>query len=224
MGIIDKIVSTAATNAIIRTVGETTLVTTGGIIDKVDQHKQNTDKSNSTPILINVFSVNDYVGENYLKARNHLIGLGFSNITLVPKKDLVNGWLTKDGTVEEIVIGGISEFKRKTKFSPDTPVMITYHTFKKSTASVTKSSPKPDNNIVTSEMPIILANHGTVVATMAPIKEIECVNCHTKSSANSKFCPECGTKLEIKKPAFCTQCGEPLTIGARFCANCGTKV
>ena len=55
-------------------------------------------------------------------------------------------------------------------------------------------------------------------------EESECPNCHAKLGANSKFCSECGAKIEIKKPTFCTQCGEPITSGAKFCAHCGTKV
>lgn len=60
--------------------------------------------------------------------------------------------------------------------------------------------------------------------TTATIDEIECPNCHTKLSSTAKFCPECGNKIEIKKPAFCTQCGEPVTPGAKFCASCGAKL
>lgn len=55
-------------------------------------------------------------------------------------------------------------------------------------------------------------------------EEIKCPNCGTKLSANSKFCQECGNKIEIKKPAFCTQCGEPVVAGAKFCANCGASL
>lgn len=62
-----------------------------------------------------------------------------------------------------------------------------------------------------------------VVAPSAT-EEIECPNCGTKLSANSKFCLECGSKIEVKKSAFCIECGEPLAPGAKFCANCGTKV
>ena len=66
----------------------------------------------------------------------------------------------------------------------------------------------------------------SVAAPTVPtnVEEIECPNCHAKLNANSKFCPECGNKIEIKKPAFCTQCGEPVAPGAKFCANCGAKV
>ena len=58
----------------------------------------------------------------------------------------------------------------------------------------------------------------------ASIEEIECSNCHTKLDINSKFCPECGNKIEVKKPSFCTQCGAAISLEAKFCANCGLKV
>ena len=63
-----------------------------------------------------------------------------------------------------------------------------------------------------------------VAPTLSAVEEIECPNCRAKLNANSKFCLECGNKIEIKKTAFCTQCGEPVAQGAKFCANCGTKV
>lgn len=53
---------------------------------------------------------------------------------------------------------------------------------------------------------------------------IECPNCGTKLVANAKFCLECGSKIEIKKPAFCSECGEALAPGAKFCSGCGNKV
>ena len=39
-------------------------------------------------------------------------------------------------------------------------------------------------------------------------EEIECPNCGTKLNANSKFCLECGSKIEVKKSAFCINYGE----------------
>lgn len=81
--------------------------------------------------------------------------------------------------------------------------------------------------------PVVAATPAPAVTTAAPApvaavpvatEEIECPNCHTKLSANSKFCLECGTKIEIKKSTFCIECGEALAPGAKFCANCGTKV
>ena len=179
MGIIDKIVSTVATNSIVKNVGKTAVITTGGILNEVDQHRQNVNATNVKPVLINVYTVNNYVGGDYLKASTYLAGLGFTNVTLVPKKDLINGWITKDGTVEQIVIGGITEFKRKTKFPPNTPVMITYHTFKSSTASVRQVTPT-NNDVLTSNN----------------IKSsVYCTSCGKENPISSNFCFNCGTKL-----------------------------
>ncbi len=55
-------------------------------------------------------------------------------------------------------------------------------------------------------------------------EEIECSNCHAKLNANSKFCPECGNKIEVRKSSFCSECGEPVSPGSKFCVNCGTKI
>lgn len=69
-----------------------------------------------------------------------------------------------------------------------------------------------------------VAETPVVVASAASSEEIECPNCHTKLAANAKFCPECGNKVEAKKPAFCTECGEPINPGSKFCSSCGTKI
>lgn len=61
-------------------------------------------------------------------------------------------------------------------------------------------------------------------ASATPSEAIECSNCHTKLDSNAKFCPECGNKIEAKKPAFCTECGEPIKPGSKFCPGCGTKI
>lgn len=54
--------------------------------------------------------------------------------------------------------------------------------------------------------------------------ENECSNCGAKIEENSKFCQQCGNKIEIKKSYFCTQCGERITVGAKYCAICGAKI
>lgn len=69
-----------------------------------------------------------------------------------------------------------------------------------------------------------VAETPVAVASAASSEEIECPNCHTKLAANTKFCPECGNKVEAKKPAFCTECGEPINPGSKFCSSCGTKI
>lgn len=49
-----------------------------------------------------------------------------------------------------------------------------------------------------------------------------CPNCNTSLTTNAKFCPECGTMLNVKKN--CSNCGAKLEAGAKFCMECGTKI
>ena len=50
-----------------------------------------------------------------------------------------------------------------------------------------------------------------------------CPNCG-RDVGESKFCPECGTKIEIEKPkSFCPNCGRDVG-GSKFCPECGTKI
>lgn len=57
-------------------------------------------------------------------------------------------------------------------------------------------------------------------------QEMSCPNCHMAISAGSKFCPECGTKIEVVKPKakFCPECGAKVAEGMKFCSECGTKL
>ena len=50
----------------------------------------------------------------------------------------------------------------------------------------------------------------------------ECPACKAKVPATSKFCVECGTKIE--QDAVCPECGAKVTPGAKFCASCGHKL
>lgn len=54
--------------------------------------------------------------------------------------------------------------------------------------------------------------------------ELECPNCHAKIKEDSKFCFECGIKIESKKPVFCSECGLPIVSGAKFCTGCGSRI
>ncbi|WP_425427843.1 zinc ribbon domain-containing protein [Tenuibacillus multivorans] len=49
-----------------------------------------------------------------------------------------------------------------------------------------------------------------------------CHNCQSQIPAGSKFCLQCGEKVNTS--SFCTGCGEKLPAGAKFCSNCGTKI
>ncbi len=55
---------------------------------------------------------------------------------------------------------------------------------------------------------------------------VSCPNCQVTISSGSKFCPECGTKLETVKPKakFCPECGAKAVEGMKFCSECGHKL
>ena len=53
---------------------------------------------------------------------------------------------------------------------------------------------------------------------------LECSNCKAKVSNGTKFCPECGTKIEIVKNKFCPECGAAVKAGVKFCSECGYKL
>ena len=54
-----------------------------------------------------------------------------------------------------------------------------------------------------------------------------CPTCNKPTTADKKFCPECGTQLPeqtVAQGAVCPSCGKQNAIGAKFCQDCGTKL
>ena len=62
-----------------------------------------------------------------------------------------------------------------------------------------------------------------------------CHNCNYENSINSKFCRQCGTRLEqntqerenltVERETFeCPECSSVISPKAKFCRNCGTKL
>ena len=56
---------------------------------------------------------------------------GFTNVTTKEIDDLIIGFLTEDGEVEEVSIGGDTSFSTSDAFAADTPVVVSFHTFPK---------------------------------------------------------------------------------------------
>ena len=54
---------------------------------------------------------------------------GFTNIRTEKIEDLITGWLTKDGEVEEVSVGGDADYSPDKWLPADTEVVIKYHTF-----------------------------------------------------------------------------------------------
>jgi len=75
---------------------------------------------------------------------------GFTNVKGEPIEDLVFGWLTKDGEIEEILINGNIEFDDIDMFPFDVEIVIKYHTFPSSESNAVETNSKEKDNIETS--------------------------------------------------------------------------
>ena len=70
-------------------------------------------------------------GQNYDDVIKAFEDAGFINIETDVQYDIITGWLTDDGEVESVVIGGLADFSSESVFRPNEDVVITYHTLKK---------------------------------------------------------------------------------------------
>ena len=80
-------------------------------------------------------SSSDYEGMNYEKVAKDLNAAGFTNISYNVIYDLTTGFLVADGEVESVSISGTTRFKKGDWHYLDTPIVITYHTYKKNNPS-----------------------------------------------------------------------------------------
>ena len=81
---------------------------------------------------------------NYQDMVSQFKGAGFTNVSTREIDDLILGWLTEDGQVEEVSIGGKTSFSTSDTFAADAPVVVSYHTFPKKDKGDTESTPTPD--------------------------------------------------------------------------------
>lgn len=114
-------------------------------IEKVEINGQSSYDSNSefpydADVIITIhkkreisipFSVSSLKHLNYNEVCSRLSSLGFTEIYASPIKDLVTGWITKDGSVEKVVVNGSKSFKKNSIFKFDVTITVSYHTFKK---------------------------------------------------------------------------------------------
>ena len=74
--------------------------------------------------------VKTFKGEDYQQVIQELEDIGFENVESITIKDLVTGWITRDGEVEKVSINGDTEFEEGDIFPKNATVVVTYHTFK----------------------------------------------------------------------------------------------
>lgn len=69
--------------------------------------------------------------KHFEEAAEILQSLGFLNVYIKPIEDIVTGWIVKEGSVEEIVVGILEEpIRQNSKHLYDEPITIYYHTSK----------------------------------------------------------------------------------------------
>jgi hypothetical protein len=76
-------------------------------------------------------SSKDLKGKNYKDVVEILKRDGFTNIKLEKDRDLILGWISKNGEVSSVTINGKSSFSKGDWFRKDVIIRIRYHTYKK---------------------------------------------------------------------------------------------
>jgi membrane protease subunit (stomatin/prohibitin family) len=73
-------------------------------------------------------------------------------------------------------------------------------------------------------IPQVMAPSGPAPVPAAAL--LICPSCSAHIPATSKFCPECGAKIEAPSAATknCPNCGHSLLATAKFCPDCGQKL
>lgn len=54
--------------------------------------------------------------------------------------------------------------------------------------------------------------------------DLICSVCGKQNALGTKFCQECGNKLEQPQHTTCPSCGEIVADGLKFCGKCGGKI
>ena len=88
----------------------------------------------------------ELVDQNYRNVYAQIVDKGFTNVTLLPSKDLVTGVIKKNGSVESVSINGDTSFTDSTYAYEDADIVIKYHQFDKKDRNGYK--PKKNSNVV----------------------------------------------------------------------------
>lgn len=91
-------------------------------------------------------SQSELKGKNYQDVVTLFESAGFNNIETEKIEDLIMGWITKDGEVESVSVGGDTEYSTSKWYSKDTKVRISYHTFPEKENNETSSNIQENND------------------------------------------------------------------------------
>ncbi len=94
----------------------------------------------SAPIVVEYYVLKITIGQKtsyytentadrYSSIVTELKNMGYSNITIYRNNALFNGWITKEGSIESITIGGNDSFEATDSFYYDDPIVIVVNTF-----------------------------------------------------------------------------------------------
>ena len=111
----------------------------------------------------------DMEGRNYEDVVTIFEEKGFTNIKTEPIDDLIFGWLTKDGEVEEVSVGGKVDYSPDKWVPANTEVVIRYHTFPEDDEEETKS----DENNKTTESTTIAMTADSATYSGKNVQDVE---------------------------------------------------
>ena len=98
-------------------------------------------------------SSNDLKDANYQDIVAKFENAGFTNIQTEVIDDLIFGWFTKDGEVEEVSVDGYTSFSTNNRYPADVKIVVSYHTFpvdeEKEVAEL--STPEPTVDVLPTE-------------------------------------------------------------------------
>lgn len=80
------------------------------------------------------YSSKYYKRKNYITVGDEFVDMGFSKIYERKIEDLLTGWIIKDGSVEEVFVKKNNKeilMEKGKRYEFDTPIIITYHTYKR---------------------------------------------------------------------------------------------
>lgn len=96
-------------------------------------------------------SLSELKGQNFQDVVTLFESAGFNNIETEKIEDLIMGWLTKDGEVESVSIGGDTEYSTSKWYPKDTKVRISYHTFPEKENEETSSNIQEKNDSISTQ-------------------------------------------------------------------------